>query len=137
MGKPGIHKINALLMSIIACCAITVSAFADGFIVVPDPSPSVRPIPVPQPATAFPLEVKYHFVDVKIEDLAATTHIDQEFYNPTDRRLEGYYIFPVPKGAVINRFSMFIDGKETEAELLDAAKAGGCEIVGAATGAAG
>ena len=120
MGMPGRHKIIVMIFTIIAYCMLVVSAFADGFIVIPHPPPSLPHIPAPTP---FPLEVKYHFVDVEIEDLAATTLIDQEFYNPTARRLEGYYIFPVPKGAVINCFSMFIDGKETEAELLDAEKA--------------
>ncbi len=88
--------------------------FADGFIVIP------RPHPLPNP---FPLEVVYHNVDVKIDELSAITKIDQEFYNPTNFQLEGFYIFPVPKGAVINNFSMVINGKETKAELLDAEKA--------------
>ena len=93
----------------------------DGFIVVPrDP----RPLPHPRPHfSPFPLEVKYHNVDVKIEDMVATTTIDQVFFNPTRYRMEGYYLFPVPARGVIKKFSMFINGKETEAELLDAGKA--------------
>jgi Ca-activated chloride channel family protein len=73
--------------------------------------------------TPFPLEVKYHRVNVDIKDQSAVTNIDQEFYNPTNARLEGYYIFPIPEGAVIKKFTMFINGTETEAELLDAKKA--------------
>ena len=38
-------------------------------------------------------------------------------------QLEGFYIFPIPKGAVINNFTMVINGKETKAELLDSDKA--------------
>jgi Ca-activated chloride channel family protein len=94
-------------------------AFGDGFIVVP--RPPVHPVSVaPGP---FPLEVKYHHVKVAIRDRTAVTSIDQVFYNPHNQNLEGEYIFPVPKGAVINNFSMDIDGKEMRAELLDAAKA--------------
>ena len=94
-------------------------AFADGFIIVPRP-----PRPHPQPHFhPFPLEVKYHHVDVAIDDRIAVTTIDQEFYNPTRHRLEGYYLFPIPKNAVIKKFSMYINGKETPAELLDAKKA--------------
>ncbi|MEN8221957.1 MAG: VIT domain-containing protein [Acidobacteriota bacterium] len=95
--------------------------FSDGFIVVPR-----DPRPVPRPHTRFrpfPLEVKYHNVDVKIEDTVAVTSIDQAFYNPTRYRLEGYYLFPVPANGVIKNFSMYINGKETRAELLDAGKA--------------
>ena len=68
--------------------------YADGFIVVPrDP----RPLPHPRPHfNPFPLEVKYHNVDVKIEDMVATTSIDQAFFNPTRYRMEGYYLFSSP-----------------------------------------
>ncbi|MEJ2507562.1 MAG: VIT and VWA domain-containing protein, partial [Ignavibacteriaceae bacterium] len=93
---------------------ITQSIFADGLIIVP------RPEPLPTP---YPLEVVYHHVNVSINGNAAKTSIDQEFYNPSNFRLEGYYIFPIPKGAVINNFSMVINGKEMQAELLDATKA--------------
>jgi Ca-activated chloride channel family protein len=106
---------------------ITYPVFSDGFIVVPHgrrifPPPRPRPIPPPIP-TPFPLEVVYHRVHVEIDGQVAVTSIDQEFYNPLRRRLEGYYLFPLPKGAVIKKFSMYVDGKEMEAELLDAKKA--------------
>lgn len=90
------------------------NAFADGFIVIP------RPHPLPNP---FPLEVIYHKVDVRIDGQSAVTKIDQSFYNPSHHQLEGFYIFPVPKGAVISNFTMVINGKESTAELLDADKA--------------
>ncbi len=80
------------------------------------------PVPVRDP---FPLAVKYHHVEVAIHDSIAKTSIDQEFFNPSGARLEGMYIFPLPKGAVIRNFTMEIDGKMIDAELLDAAKARG------------
>ncbi len=92
----------------------SINAFADGFIVIP------RPNPLPNP---FPLEVVYHKVDVNIDGQTAVTKIDQSFYNPSNYQLEGFYIFPLPKGAVINNFTMIINGKETKAELLDSDKA--------------
>ncbi len=55
----------------------------------------------------------------------AVTEVDQVFYNPSGSRLEGTYLFPIPKGAQIDRFSMDVNGKMTDAELLDAAKARG------------
>jgi len=87
---------------------------SDGFIVIQDPQ--ISPIP-------FPLEVKNHRVKVDINDQIAATNIDQIFYNPTSSRLEGEYIFPIPKNAIIKKFTMFINGKETPAELMDAEKA--------------
>jgi Ca-activated chloride channel family protein len=90
-------------------------SLADGLIVVPRPTPGVR--------EPFPLAIKYHHVDVTIKDAVARTSVDQEFFNPTSARLEGYYLFPLPAGAVISDFSMEIDGKLAHAEMLDAAKA--------------
>src|SRR5213596_1433144 len=90
----------------------------DGFIVIE------HPIYVPLTHFPFaPLEVTSHHVNVAIDGQVAITSIDQEFYNPNDQRLEGFYMFPVPKGAHIDKFSMEIGGKMVDAELLRADKA--------------
>src|SRR5450755_1706988 len=107
-----------LLALTVGLLGILPRAHGDGFIIVE------RPIFVPPGHYPFaPLEVSSHHVDVKIDGQVAVTSIDQEFYNPNDQRLEGIYMFPVPKGANIDKFSMEIGGKMTEAELLPADKA--------------
>jgi Ca-activated chloride channel family protein len=113
---------NKFILVIVLIFGFSLTLFADGFIVVPGHHRPRPPVPHP-PFTPFPLEVKYHRVKIDIQDQIAVTAIDQVFYNPTNRRLEGYYLFPLPAHAVIKRFSMFVDGKEMEAELLDAKKA--------------
>ena len=90
----------------------------DGLIVIVNPPGVVR-----GHFSFAPLEVRYHKVECDIEDQAAVTSVDQEFYNPNGVRLEGDYVFPVPKDAQINKFSMEIDGKSVEAELVPAEKA--------------
>src|SRR5262249_21136176 len=98
----------------------------DGFIVVERPVIVERPFLIPPGHFPFaPLEVSSHHVEVKIEGQVAVTSIDQEFYNPNDQRLEGTYMFPVPKGAHIDKFSMEIGGKSVDAEVLPADKARG------------
>src|SRR5438045_1908440 len=92
----------------------------DGFIVIEHPI-YVPPMHFPFAA----LEVTSHQVNVKIDGQVAITSIDQEFYNPNDQRLEGFYMFPVPKGAHLDKFSMEIGGKSVDAELLPAEKARG------------
>ena len=89
-----------------------------GFIVIEQPMPVTggRP-PFAQ------LEVTSHHVEVKIDGQVAVTSIDQEFFNPNDQRLEGTFMFPVPKDAHIDKFSMEVGGKMVEAELLPADKA--------------
>jgi Ca-activated chloride channel family protein len=108
------------------------AAYADGLIIVHEPywwpeprPPHPHPWPphLPPPRPYAPLEVTYHHVNVKIDGQIATTSVDQEFYNPDSRRLEGTYLFPIPKGAQIDKFTMEIGGKQVEAELLPADKA--------------
>jgi Ca-activated chloride channel family protein len=102
----------------IAAFVATDVAGADGLIIVPD-----HPDVVPGHFSFAPLEVSYHHVSVRITDQVAVTTIDQEFSNPGNRQLEGTYVFPLPAGAVIDRFSMDVNGKMTDAELLPADKA--------------
>ena len=97
------------------------AARADGMV-----SSSARRAAMPiQTAFGFPLAVKDHHVTVSIEGPIATTEVDQTFANPQPYDLEGTYVFPLPEDAAVDKFSMWIDGKETEAELLDAQKARG------------
>src|SRR5881397_1475996 len=93
----------------------------------PRPEPWPRPWPVPPPRIYqfCPLEVTKHQASVRIIDQIAVTSIEQEFYNPNPQRMEGTFLFPVPKGAQIKKFTMEIDGKPVEAELMTADKARG------------
>ncbi|MEO8428856.1 MAG: VIT domain-containing protein [Verrucomicrobiota bacterium] len=117
----------------------TYSARAAGLIVVDDarwgkpgppeivpppwPPPHPRPLPSPRVYDFAPIELSSHQVNVRIKDQVATTSIDQESYNPNSQRMEGTFLFPVPKGAHLDKFSIDIDGRPVEAELLLADKA--------------
>ena len=109
---------RSLLILAVGLLGILSNARGDGFIVVERPF-LVRPGHFP----FAPLEVTSHHVEVKIDGQVAVTSIDQEFYNPNDQRLEGTYMYPVPEGAHIDKFSMEIGGKMVDAELLRADKA--------------
>ncbi|PYL77197.1 MAG: trypsin [Verrucomicrobia bacterium] len=109
---------RSLLILAVGLLGILSNACGDGFIVVE------RPFLVRSGHFPFaPLEVTSHHVEVKIDGQVAVTSIDQEFYNPNDQRLEGTYMYPVPEGAHIDKFSMEIGGKMVDAELLRADKA--------------
>ena len=103
-------------------------AVADGFIVIdhPRPMPPIRPPHPPRPprpprppARMVPLAVKNHQVTCDITDGVALTRIDQTFYNPNARRVEGTYIFPLDDDIALSRFSMFMNGKEVQGQVLD------------------
>ncbi len=71
----------------------------DGFIIIQNPPP-----PMVRGHFAFaPLEVAYHRVTVRVNELLATTTVDQEFYNQNPQDLESAYLFPLPAGAHISR----------------------------------
>src|SRR5437588_1336245 len=78
---------------------------------------------IPVEKTVPPLAMLNHKVTIAIEDQVALTRVEQTFRNHTDRPLEATYVFPVPKGASVNDFNMWVDGKETKGELVEADKA--------------
>lgn len=78
---------------------------------------------IPDDQKLPPLAMVYQRVAVSIQDQVAMTTVEQAFRNHTDRQLEATYVFPVPRGASVNKFSMVVDGKELNGEMLDAAKA--------------
>ena len=98
-----------------------------------DPRPVPRPrrrrpapaagLLVPEDKKLPPLAMVNHQVTIAIDDQVAVTTVEQTFRNHTDRQLEATYLFPVPKGASVNKFTMWVDGKETTGELVDAKKA--------------
>jgi Ca-activated chloride channel family protein len=66
----------------------------------------------------MPLEVKKHVVDTSIVDGVAVTKLDQVFFNPYDRTVEGTYIFPLADDVALSKFSMYVNGQEIEGKLL-------------------
>ena len=110
---------RALLVTMILIPALLVTispAFADGIIIpeppICDPGPCPRPIPIAQ------LAIEYHHVHITIEDQIATTHVDQVFRNDNDWQVEGTYMFPIPVGATISEFILWIDGEPVEGKVL-------------------
>ena len=112
------RRVTPACLTFLLLTALTQVGLADGLIIIDRP-----PHHVPGHFPFAPMEVTYHRVNVSIDDQVATTSVDQEFRNTSGARLEGTYMFPLPDGAAIDKFSMDIDGKEMEAELLPADKA--------------
>ncbi len=115
-----VHGLAALLLLLTVLATVT-GARADGVIVVtpPDCDPGCsEPVYV-----GDQLVVKKHHVDVTIDNQLATTEIDQTFHNPNEWVAEGTYLFPVPDGATIDQFTMTVDGKDVEAQILEADEA--------------
>lgn len=73
---------------------------------------------IPTQRSIAPLSIKYHRVQVNIKGRAATTTLTQVFKNHTNRVLEATYIFPLPKGANISNFILYMNGKPMKGQVL-------------------
>lgn len=99
-----------LLLVLILGTLVSLGALADGVILPDDPSHGW-------------LSIVYHDVSVTIRDGVVTTHVDQLFRNDTKADIEGNYVFPLPVGAVVSSFTMWVDGEALEARVLPADEA--------------
>src|ERR1043166_922912 len=95
------------LLPVLALLAMAAPAHARGLLI-----PTERNLP--------PLAMLNPQVPVRIEDQVAVTKVEQTFRNHTDRPLEATYVFPVPKGATVNKFQMAVNGKDVTGELVEA-----------------
>ena len=75
---------------------------------------------IPTDRTLPPLRLSYQRVEVAIDAQVATTTVEQSYHNTTDRDLEAEYIFPLPAGASVRDFSMWVDGKQYKGKAVDA-----------------
>jgi len=106
---------TGMLVTFIFSIAMVNLGFADGIMIGYAPSHA--------PSVPKPLPIKYHRVQVAIDNQVASTSIDQVFKNDSDIDLEGTYIFPLPETATITEFAMYMDGKKITGEILDKDKA--------------
>jgi Ca-activated chloride channel family protein len=110
-------KLFALLAVAALALGLAAPARADG-IIIPEP-----PVCDPCPPPMAQLNIRYHHVTVTIEDQVAVTRVDQVFYNPNEWQVEGEYLFPLPADAAVTSFTLWIDGKPVEGQVLDAEQA--------------
>lgn len=84
-------------------------------------------IPIPRPDIAGPslrwLTIVYHHVAVTIDNGVATTRVDQAFRNDGRFPVEGTYVFPLPSGAVIQKFTLWVNGEPVVGDVLPADEA--------------
>ncbi|HEY7424476.1 MAG TPA: VIT domain-containing protein [Gemmataceae bacterium] len=70
-----------------------------------------------------PLTVGQHKVTVDVRDQIARTEIEESFVNHTDGVLEGVFHFPLPPGASVSGFGMWIGDKLVEADIVEKQRA--------------
>src|SRR3954463_15376361 len=78
---------------------------------------------LPTSPNARPLAIKSQRVNTNIQDGTAVTRVEQTFQNDGPQQLEAWYVFPMPKGAALSEFYLWVNGKKTKAEILEKEKA--------------
>lgn len=136
VGKYGLMRLVLFLCALVF--PLGANGWAQGTLYLHDPGVriegdpaarevAVRPVPRPPdqpPRWDVPLaELVRLKVQVEIRDQVAVTELDQVFRNPSNRRLEGTYLFPLPPDAAVKDMSLYIDGKPVECEVVEAQKA--------------
>lgn len=143
-----VDKFTLAALSVVgSSILIAPNANASGFIVVdpafhgtmvaPAPIAPITPITPIRPGDRTPrpvtpvlhggvstgLSLDKQEITVEIDNNVAKTYIKQTFRNDTDRDLAGTYLFPLPQDATFSSFSLHIDGKAIEGQILAAAEA--------------
>lgn len=95
---------------------------------LPGPRPWPRPTPTPGtapvlPPDAAPVTMSGYRVEGAVIDQVAELTYRITFHNPTDRRLEGVLMVPIPADTALSGFSMTVGGKTTKGELLESGQA--------------
>lgn len=88
--------------------------------------PSFAPalgILVPREVGASPIRLGPTDVEVTVQQNLARTRVKQEFFNPNPRQLEADFFFPVPRGADVTDFVLYMNGKPVKGEVLEKQKA--------------
>ncbi len=116
--SPIYRLLTAILTTVVLLLSAVQPALADG-IIIPDPVP----LPEPPPLRDTWLTIRYHRVTVAIEDQVAVTRVEQEFVNEHEWECEGTYVFPLPEGAAVSEFVMWVDGVPVEGKIMEADEA--------------
>lgn len=109
-------RLITLVMLVTLLAAGAVPALAHGT----SPEPASGPLALQSNAGVI---LKQHRVSIEIDNQVASTRIEQVFYNDSQVRAEGTYIFPLPVGAAVSDLVMWVNGTPIEAKILDADQA--------------
>lgn len=135
------HKPRSRWPETTAALALLLAGFAASYPFRPVPSiaqpggtpgtPIIAPMPddphwtppgriAPSPIITRNLTLMKYSAAIAITDGTATTRVTLDFRNDTPNTLEGDFVFPVPKGAIVSDFALRDGDKRMNPELLDA-----------------
>jgi Ca-activated chloride channel homolog len=78
---------------------------------------------VPRLPEFSPIRLGDAEIRTEIAGNIAKTRVVQEFFNPNPRQLEADFYFPVPRGADVTDFVLYMNGKPVKGEVIEKEKA--------------
>ena len=103
-----------LLFIFLLIIVFPIRIFAQGWI-IPERPPRIR--------ESFNFVLESQHIEAKLVEQVAGYTVKQDFRNRSDRRIEGIFYFPLPKGSQITDFTYEVNGKKMKGELLEKEKA--------------
>lgn len=88
----------------------------------------------PAGSPAQPLQIKRQSVHATLRDGLSETQVDQTFFNPSSRPVEGWYWFVIPEGASVSGFALETNGQLVEGEFIEKQEAAQKYTTAKATG---
>lgn len=89
----------------------------------PVPTPTPTPSPVVPPELTGPVTLTGYTVTGTVREQVADLTFHITFHNPTNQRLEGVLLLPLPADTVLSGFKMTMGGKMVKGELLESTQA--------------
>jgi Ca-activated chloride channel family protein len=62
-------------------------------------------------------------VDIQVNGMLARAKVTQVFHNPSNRWMEGIYVFPLPERSAVDRLTMVIGERRVEGRIMEKAEA--------------
>jgi Ca-activated chloride channel family protein len=119
--KPGVFRIDVMNRRI-ARRRLAAGLLAAGLVAL-DAGAFALGILVPRRPEFSPIQLADAEVRTEITNNLAKTRVVQEFFNPNPRQLEADFFFPVPRGANVTDFVLYMNGKPVKGEVLEKEKA--------------
>jgi Ca-activated chloride channel family protein len=104
------------LITAVFLIGLTANIFAQGRIIIPE-------FPERPAYNRHTLQLKSVDANISIRNGLADVQLQQTFLNPSQYRLEGEYIFPIPENSQIHDFQLYVDGEKLAGEVLKAEEA--------------
>lgn len=101
-----------LIVSLVVFLATNL--LAQGRIFIPEP---------PRGISSSPVNLKSVNATIQLKEGIGNITLEETFFNPSNFRLEGEYIFALPGESQIHDFFLYINGNKTAGEILDGTEA--------------